>query len=171
MPMIVAGHGQIAQMTLPPGWAEVPQGEQIGLAGVRSVREFKPGAQCEATLCLFFRGEPVDFYAGQQFVAVLKEPPHVLTLQQWELLVDVLGTTSDPKAFQLDEAQTLDLNGKRVLVVEGIWAVYQHKSYQIYVDVDGSGRFIQEIYFIGPKEQFEQYRSLAKQAIDSIVWQ
>lgn len=169
--MIIAGHGQIAQMTLPGGWVEKPQGEQLGLTGVQSLREFHPPTDANAKLCLFFRGEPVDFYAGEQFATVLKCPVHELNNKEWQLLFDILGPTSDPKAFQLERAQTLDLNGKRVLVVEGIWQVYQHKAYQIYVDVDCSGRFLQEIYFMAPKDQFEQYWGLARLCLNSIMWQ
>jgi hypothetical protein len=168
--MIVAGHGQIAQLQIPPDWVESTPDAPLGSSGGRGDREFHPPGRTDVTLCLYYRGAPIDPSSAEEFSAVLSKTAHVLSDEEIDTLFDVLGNAANPNAFDMRYARTIDLRGKTVLAVEGVWTELKIEGLHFYVDADGSGRFVQEIYFTAPRADFDGYGESVKAALASVEW-
>lgn len=163
-------HGQIATMTFPPGWIEGPPHEFRGGVGTKSFREVHPVDAPNASMCFYFRGLPASEAAGQSFQAVLAQPAHVLTADEINSLDEILRGKGSAQEFQVGAVQTEDLNGKRLLAVQGRWLERQEDVLAIYVSADNSGRLVQEIYFQAPVHLYARYLPEAQQAMRSIKW-
>lgn len=168
--MIVAGHGQIAKLELPPNWVEKTVTPPLGSLAARGEREFNPPGQDDVKLCLFYRGYPIPASSAEDFKQIISLTPHVLSDDEIDQLTDVLDNLANSEAFELRYARTLDFRGRTVLVVEGLWKVLQHEGLHFFVDADGTGRIIQEVYFTAPKADFDQYVDTVKQALSSVEW-
>ena len=72
--------------------------------------------------------------------------------------------------FALSSARVEDLNGKKVLVVEGQYTQSGDKIHAVYVDADGSGRFVQEIFYQSPKDEYDAYWKEAGKEFKTIDW-
>jgi len=167
----IVNHGQIDRMTFPQGWVAGEPAPNPGI-GSRSFREVYRSDDRDSSMCFFYRGLPVNDQAAQTFRAVLSVPAHELTQAEIEPLSEILRFKTPVKSeqFTMTSARTEDLNGKLVLIVEGRYTGGAEQIYEIYVDADGSGRFVQEIYFQAPKEQYERHFKEASDAINSIRW-
>ncbi len=167
----IVEHGQIIKMVFPEGWVEGPREKNPGI-GARSFREVHPEASPKTMLCFFYRGLPISDNGAANFRSVLEKPPHELTADEIKSLKEVLKmkTPIESAQFQIASARTEVLNGKKVLIVEGSYPEAGEQIYEIYIDADGSGEVIQEIYFQAPQADYEQYLPAAQEAIRSIVW-
>jgi hypothetical protein len=164
----ITNHGQIAKMTLPAGWEEGPS--TSGGIGTRSFREVHPIADPDAKLCFYYRGLPTSAEAGKSFRTVLDKPPHILTRAEIGSLNEVLRGKNDPTVFSPVMIKTEDINGKRVLTVNGRLNEKQADVKSILIDADGSGTVVQEVYFQAPKELYLRYMKAARDAMESIEW-
>jgi hypothetical protein len=164
--LIVAGHGQISQLVLPAGWIEGDPSE----SGARLLRPFNLPGNVDVEICLYYRGGPMSDNSAELFANLLKEPAHTLSQHEYDLIWEVLEHASDPRAFQMEKAETIDLNGKRVLAVLGFWPASGLKSYMLMLDADGTGRFVQEIYYSAPADLYATYLSMAQASLQSIEW-
>lgn len=163
-------YGQISQMQIPADWVEGGPYEFRGGMGTRSFREMHPRADSGAKLCFFYRGLPVKEHSAAAFREVLSKPAHVLVPSEIKVLGEVMRDKSASGEFISVVARTEDINGRRVLVVEGRYIQSQHDVFAYYVDSDGSGKFVQEIYFHAPKEKYLQFSRQAREAMKSIQW-
>jgi hypothetical protein len=168
--MIVAGHGQIAKLELPPGWVEKNVTPPMGSSGARGEREFNPPGRDDVKLCLFYRGSPIPGSSAEDFQQIISLTPHVLSDDEIEQLTDVLDNLANAEAFDLRYARTIDFRGRKVLVAEGVWKVLQHEGLHFFVDADGSGKIIQEVYFTAPKTDFDNYVDTVRAALGSVEW-
>lgn len=168
--MEVINHGQIERMSIPDGWVEGPPATFQGI-GTRSLREFHPLEAPEAQLCLFYRGLPVNEQAGQSLVSLLNKPDHELSGEELSSLREILRERSDPEVFELVSVpQVRNLNSRLVLLIEGSYKQADKYLEEILIDADGTGRVVQEIYFIAPADAYCAYAAQAKQSFDSIRW-
>lgn len=165
----ITNHGQIASMDIPTGWVEGAAKVYAG-AGTRYFRQFYAPDIPDAKLCLFYRGLPVQPRSAQTFREVLALPAHTLEESEITALAEVLRDRGDSQQFQMRDIRTEDLNGRRVLVVEGTYDRIQQDTYALCVDADGTGRFVQELYYLAPFIDFVSLKAEADEAIKSIVW-
>jgi len=165
----LTNHGQIASMDMPAGWAEGPAKTYTG-AGTRSFREFHSPDIPDAKICLYYRGLPVQPNSAQTFREVLAKPPHTLDESEISALKEVLRDRGDTEQFHLRDIRTEDLNSRRVLVVEGTYDRIQQDTYAVCIDADGSGRFVQEIYYLAPFIDFVASKADVDDAFRSISW-
>jgi hypothetical protein len=161
-------HGQIAKMSLPPGWEEGPA--TSGGIGTRSFREVHPEADADAKLCFYYRGLPASDEAGKNFKQILDKQPHILTKNEIVSITEILRGKDDPKTFTPVMIRTEDINGKRVLTVNGRLNEKQADLKSILIDAEGTGTVVQEIYFQAPKELYLRYMKAARDAMNSIQW-
>jgi hypothetical protein len=165
--MIVCGQGQVVRMSLPAGWVE--GSTQTG-PGARLVRNFYPEVSPETTICFYYRGMPISEGSALIFRAMLTEPPHELVEDEFESLQEVLGHIYGAEAYERLTARTQNLNGRRVLVFEGHWIESKRYSMDIFIDADQSGRFVQQIYFLAPLDEYRRYVESVEKAFSSIIW-
>jgi hypothetical protein len=164
----ITDRGQIKSMTLPSGWEEGPS--TSGGIGSRSFREVHPAEFPDAKLCFYYRGLPTSEKSGDAFKAILDKPPHILSGAEISSLDEVLRGKDDKTVFSPLMIKTEDMNGKRVLTVNGRLNERQDDLKEILVDAEGTGRVVQEIYFQAPKELYTRYMKNAQQSMNSIEW-
>jgi len=165
---LVLNHGQIQSMKLPEGWIE---GEpRSNVVGRSSLREFHPPDKPEVMICLYYRGLPVGAKAGDCFRTLLSEPAHLLKGAEMKSLEEILGEKADKNSFSVIMPRTENLKGRRVLVVEGQYKVLQTSTYALYINADGAGRIVQEIFFWAPTGSYERYLRDVRQTFQSVSW-
>jgi hypothetical protein len=163
-------HGQIAEMTLPVGWVEAPPYRFRGGVGMRSFRKVYPPEAPQVVLGFYYRGLPTTEESARGFHAILSEPPHALRHPELNALAEVLRDKAHREDFAARTVRTEDVNGKRVLVVQGTYTIIQEDCLEIFVDARRDGAVIQEIFFQAPTAEFRQYLPAAKRAFQSIIW-
>jgi hypothetical protein len=160
--------GQVHEMKIPSGWMEGQSVKPVG--GSSLFREFHPSEDPEVKLCFFYRGRRVSDQSAKAFHSALEQPAHTLKANELESLREVLREKGNPQQFNITAARTEDLNGKRVLVVEGKYLNTELESRALFVDSDGSGSAVQEIYYQAPRAQYAQNLQAAIDAMKSIRW-
>lgn len=160
-------YGQIANMAMPEGW--VP-GERVNnIVGNSSFRQFHPKNSPEARLCFYYRGRRIAQSAGTRFLQLLSKEPHLLNAKEIAEVAAVLRDKAHA-GFKLFKAKTERINGKMVLIVEGRFVEIQQDARCMFIDTDGSGTAIQELYFQAPSSKYLSYAGQARQAMESILW-
>ncbi|HEY9867590.1 MAG TPA: hypothetical protein V6D08_00160 [Candidatus Obscuribacterales bacterium] len=168
--MRLRNHGQVAVIDLPEGWVEKPAETMRTTIGTRSLREFHQPDEPEACICFYYRGLPLTTVGAAAFRTTLHQPEHLLSAKEIESLSEVLKERVDPWVFVIESARTLDWNGRRVLRLEGQYRETGANLIEIFVDCDGTGRAVQEIYFIAPAGSFARYAQTADKALRTIQW-
>jgi len=166
---VLSDYGQIHAIDLPYGWIESDKKHVSGV-GTRSFRMFHPPDVPAVMLCFYYRGLRISAAAGENFRKLLDQPAHRLTAPEIASITTVIRDKSDPKEFAVADARTEDSDKRRVLIVEGNYVRSGEKVINVFVDTDGSGTAVQEIYFQAPSNQYSDYFSTAKAAIYSIKW-
>ncbi len=131
--------GQIDSISLPTGWAE--SAIQTGAAPGSSYREIASKDNPDARIAFFYRGHKLASADGAQFHSCLKDPAHTLSATELQSLSAVLRDRI-PGGFTVSNAATLDLQGKRVLQVEGQYSQSKQQTKAIFIDADGTGRVV-----------------------------
>ena len=167
--MIIINHGQIAHMQLPDGWREHEEPQGV-LTGPRSLREFYNPSGNQAHFGLFYRGQPIDDASAKDFQSILNLEPHALSNEERDRIFEVLGNAADPLAYEFSKCSTIELNGKRLLAVEGQYLGSKTNTIELFIDADGSGKLIQQIYFSCPEKDFTAQEPFAREAFSSIKW-
>lgn len=193
----ITNQGQIKEMSLPLGWKEatVAQGSDI----LRSERIFRPkysesseekrakGAGDEydengvkvqnrakdmtsSQIVFFYSGRPNSEADGNAFRNILAEPAHKLSAEELKSLEKTLGDLADKESFKLSEAQSRDVNGKRVLDVKGTWLFNNNQYHGLLFNGDGSGQVVQQIYLMAPESVYRTLNNDLELAAGTIKW-
>ena len=93
---------------------------------------------------------------------------HRLSVRELESLAPVLGNMSDADAFALRLALVLELKGKPVVVVEGVYTANNHRCRTLLLR--SSGNMIELIYYQAPADLFDSYAPVIDLAFKSIIW-
>jgi hypothetical protein len=157
--------GQIEAMSVPDGWVKRAD---VRLAAGAGLVEYHPPGHNDIRLNSFYRGSRISAEAAQAFNQCLAKPPHDLKQDELQTLSQVLRD----KSYDFNgSAKTEDLNGKRVLVVEGRYTDKEHTASQtIYVDSDGTGSAVQEISYTACAQDYQANLNKAQKAFNSIIW-
>lgn len=168
MSTLVSDYGQIKSMSLPAGWLEYEHESQP--SSPFYLREFSAPGNPEVKIAFYYRGRRVDARSAEAFHNTLSAEMHDLTSSELEALALVLRNMAEDGAFETERARTADLNGRRVLTVQGLWTASALKSCAIFVDAEGDGEIIQEIYYVAPDMVFDRFAGTATAALRSIEW-
>jgi len=161
--------GQIASIELPDGWIEEAE-EPSMFSGGRHSRTFSSPNNSEVRFTFFYRGYPVSEADAEKFSEALGKPPHMVLSAEFHSLSEILGNLSDQDVFKPLISKTDVLNGKTVLVVEGEWLLADQYCQQIFINADGSGTVVQEIFFQAPKLEYARHMKMMKQIFSAINW-
>lgn len=165
---IVEDIGQIRQISLPENFVEGQR--QDNVEGDSSLRRFYSPADSEVRICFFYRGYGINQLTAEQFKKTLGLPPHALSKEELARLGDLFGDKSNPQMFLQAGARTESLSGMPILILEGTYQPIVERNCTIFLDADGSGRFVQEIFFQAPADRYSPNFQLFSQALTSIVW-
>ena len=162
----VISTGQIQSLPVPKGWELRPD---VRLPAGAGLTEYHAPGHDDIRLNSFYRGSKVSDQAAQAFKDCLAKPPHQLQDNEIKALSEVLRDKA--RDFDIFFASTQDINGKRVLHVEGSYKDSAHTSSQTdYVNADGSGSVVQEISYTASGKDYSAHLSEAQTALKGIVW-
>lgn len=169
-PIEIHNYGKLSSLVMPVGWIE--DKPESGETDSRRCREFHPQVNKSVRLVFFFRGTRASPEAAEQFRLVLSKRAHVLSPAELKKLGEILRDKAEPERFKIMVAATRELNGSRVLVVEGSYLDTNNKreAYAMFIDGDGSGSIVQEISFLAPKREYPSFFADATSSFKSIQW-
>jgi hypothetical protein len=159
--------GPISSMQLLEKWLEA---KAVKAVANDHLREFISTDNKNVKLCFYCRGNRIAAGAARDFHGILQEPDHILSEEEIESLSIVLRNAAYTESFSTSSIKTQTINGKRVLIVEGIWRVNQIFDLSIFIDSDNTGSVVQEIHFFAPALNSDNYLKDAHEAIESITW-
>jgi hypothetical protein len=169
----IADLGQVDSLFLPDGWRHVDV--QLPSGNNAFYREYclkdNPGVK----LCFYYRGQRTTSGTAEAFSELLGSPPHELT--EFELnhpgVLETLRNRDAGKGFTVTDARTCMLGGKLVLAVQGYFAEakpVRQDVYAIYIDSDGTGSAVQEIYFQAPQLEYAEQIDFIQKSLAQIRW-
>lgn len=158
--------GQIREFSLPPNWKyggkqEYPQ-SYVYLWESRS----------EPVAMISVEAPPdLTSYQAADVMSVLDQAPHLLTPAELQLGgVDMLvRSTYREGSFDILNAQTVDIDGKKVLRVKRKFKdprLGQDDS--LIINADGNGKSFQVIYFWGQADAYEKHHAEAENSFQSL---
>lgn len=160
--------GQIESITIPDGWEELYEKREREVPF--TIRQFHPPEDETAILSFFYRGRRIDEEGSDRFRTLLNKPAHSLSQEEFYALSSVLRDKTDPEEYQVVIAKTEDFNGKRVLIVEGRYLGTSEDNRHMFIDSDGTGGAIQEVYYQANRYIFPRYYRAAAAAMKTITW-
>lgn len=165
----VLDRGQISSMSMPAGFEK---GTAVaGTYANNSFQEYHLSSNANVKFYFEYRGSRMGAESSKVFRETLDKPPHPLTPQELESLHQVLGANrSNKEDFKINSAKTEDLNGKRVLTIEGRYPQHGLSARTVFVDSDGTGSAVQEITFQAPTAEFFKNTAASLIALKSIKW-
>lgn len=190
--MQLSNIGPIKQLTVPPSWEKMATSVALPNHMQLPVFIFRPrNAESLVEMGIFFRGRMESEKDGLMFRDLLLRHQDIrektaLMPQEIKDLVHVLDLTGFnqysfpqeksgyPPDFHLRSAELVPLNGKIVLKVVGDFVttgVVDAYYYGIYIDADGSGRKVYEVFLrAGDKQEFMRSLTAYKAALSTISW-
>jgi len=165
---IVEDIGQIRKIRLPDGFVESSRQENV--EGNSSLRTFCFADDPDVRICFFYRGYCVNEPTANQFRKTLEPPVHVLSEDELARLTDLFGDKSNSRVFSIAGARTEMIFGMPILVLEGTYDPFGERNCTVHLDADGSGRFVQEIFFQAPINRYLIYFSRFADCLTSIEW-
>jgi hypothetical protein len=166
----VISRGPVRQMRIPHGWS---WGERRNSGSqLNSYQELFLRNNPEVTIWFFYRGSRISEASTKLFHEILAKHDHLLSKTEITSLSDVLKEQADPQSFDLLIAKAAEINGRKVLVVEGRYRETHLDRYHLYLEADlhGQGGVIQEIFYQAPKENYFRHLAEAKNAFNTIQW-
>ncbi len=165
----VIDRGQISSMSMPAGFEK---GKTVGgTFANNSFQEYHLSSNANVKFYFEYRGRRMGAESSRAFHETLERPPHVLAPQELESLHQVLGANrSNKEDFKINSARTEDLNGKRILTIEGRYPHHGLSARTVFVDSDGTGSAVQEITFQAPTAEFFKNTAASLNALKSIKW-
>ncbi len=167
--MKVANLGVIRSMLLPEGWLASRQ--IFAQAGNSYLLRYTPPGLSQVRLCFFYRGKLTEVDSGRALRRILQQKLHRLEPAEIEELSEILRDQSSPELFQLEEAMTIDLNSRAVLMSHGRFVEFNFKAYSIFIDSGEDGCAVQEIYFTAPPQMWDRYLPPVLNSLAAIEWQ
>lgn len=82
----------------------------------------------------------------------------------------MLRNLAEESEFQIEKAETRDLNGKTILWVEGRWKDAPYRNATIFVNADGSGRVVQEVSCFAAEQEYQEYAPVFEHILGSLEW-
>jgi hypothetical protein len=163
--------GRIATVKLPPGWHQAEVNESP--PPFSSVYKFSPADKSDVILGFIRGGIPMTDGAGRAFMQTLSSSAHELTQREVNSLKEMLPEEADPDLFDRISCRTEDLNGIKVLIMEGNYKYrdYKNKVFHVFIPADDTGKRIQQVYFTAPNQSYNDYEPRALESMRSIVWQ
>jgi hypothetical protein len=167
-PPLVVGEGQVARMVLPNTWRD---GRTLkNVHGNSSYHELNAADDKDSKLSFFDRGTPMTDASAKAFHDVLARPPHNLNAAEVASLRELLRGKGDSTVFEFNAARTENLNGRRVLCLEGLYKEDSVAMRAVLVAANATASVVQEIEYQAPKAKYQAHLNEVNAAFKSIVW-
>lgn len=150
---------------LPSGWVQV----QPNFSYRGSLKQFGPPAGKQTAITIHHYRMKKS--TGRNLKKIFAAPPHSLDSAELEELADLVPECSNDAVFILSYAKTIDLAGRRVLVIEGKNKQTSKDSYFVYTaSADTGFEDYTSVSFEAPHEDYVRYRDQAIEAIHSLTF-
>lgn len=157
-------YGQIARMTLPP-WPEVPPRTPV----LGPVKRYQAPGDGRTRLLFSRTGHPLPSDQAALFASLLNRAPcRVGADHLWDLIALTHDMPSSDH-FEVHAARTEAWNGRAVMIIEGLWKSDGQEEFHMFV-ATGDPEFVDEICFIGPREDFARHKAEILRCFHSIEW-
>lgn len=160
--------GQIVRLELPSGWVKSP--DKHTLPATANFVEFHNLKNPEAKICTYFRGHRISPSAGANFKKQMAAPAHKFSQEEYLELGEVVRDKAKDKDFEVKRHESIVLNGKTVLLVEGTYREIKQKAYAIFIDAEGSGEVVQELFYQAPEGIYGSHLKEAEESFKKIEW-
>jgi hypothetical protein len=166
-PAFLGRHGAVERMRIPGEWVEWRSD-----IGIFHKLGFHRRGRSDINVSSYFVWSPESGKNAENFLRVLKKPPHPLSRDEIQSLRPVIDRLSEsaPGEFEIRSAKTRDMNQRRVLVVEGRWTKHRVDAYLVLVDASGCGKLAQQLAYTAPVADYRLRLADAQAAFDSIFW-
>ncbi|HEY9868630.1 MAG TPA: hypothetical protein V6D08_05650 [Candidatus Obscuribacterales bacterium] len=168
MTTVVEDVGQIQLIELADGFVEGAHLDNV--VGDSSLRRFHLKDDPETRICFFYRGYGVNEPTAEAFSNVLESPDHVLAPVELAVLGDLIGEKANHEVFSIAGARTEQVADRRVLIVEGTYKATGERNCTVYINADGTGKFVQEIFFQAPADRYLPNFPLFSESLMSVEW-
>lgn len=165
--------GAVDRIDIPPQWKEGKREDNV--RGNSSYREFIGTANDGGRISFFDRGLPLSDSSASVLKSILsKQAGSVSKVELFPIASELLGPVADPSKFDMNSISVAKLNGKNVLEIQGRYLDEpegkRKDSKQIFVDVLGNGKIIQEIELQSQQNKTVKLGSTFEKILKSIKW-
>jgi hypothetical protein len=166
--MLMSNQGAVKAIQLPDGWVEKEvQREPLSLLNVRRFQSpSEPGVQVQ----FVSRGCRYSSTVAGRLSTFLQREASPLTADEYRQLAPLLLDLADESMFELHGVCTFDLNGRRVLLVQGRWRPQQYWLTTVFIDVYGTGEVVEEVICIAPFAKHLEIQAMLDGILRSIEW-
>lgn len=145
---------------------KIPSGWQRSASEENESAHFSPGGFPNVLFAIWSRH--VSLLNHLSLCRVLSFGERVLNKAELESITPILGNMSDPSVFAPQIALVLELRGRRVIVIEGIYLANGYRCRSLFVE--SSANTFEQIYYIAPAAMFDKFEADADLAFKSIHW-
>ncbi|SRR5579883_2772545 len=163
------GMEPLDSISIPSEWTREKEGPS---GGDRSCSiNYRPASAPQVVLSVYYRGYEISEDEARPLASLLEEAAQELSPDRFYSLGHaVLANLADRSAFVLDSAETVRLNGKLVLAVEGSWKNGGKRFIGYILGADQSCTDLKEIFFEGQEPQFSRWQDQALRLMGSVTW-
>ena len=178
----VTEEGSIKRLSMPKHWQQaMPDfSDDRAMIGAPMLTEYNPAGDRATKMCYWnrsFGGTKESAETAMNFNRVLSQEPHHLSQQELKSLQNIIGNGvyANTDSFDIVHAETKKIHGRTVLAVESAYKdspsqPQGRRSYGVFIDADGSGRYIEQVYFAAPERAYQANLNEAVDCINSIRW-
>jgi hypothetical protein len=164
----VTNEGQIVRMSIPAGWSKSTI--KHTLPSTANFVEVNNNKDQKAKVFTYYRGHRISPVAGKDFHQILQSGPRDLTDTEYAGLAEVVRDKAKADDFTVTAKKVVNLNGRKVLLVEGMFKESKERAHSFYIDADDTGEVVQEVAYQAPDAIFDAHKKEADAALNSIVW-
>ncbi|MBX9772446.1 MAG: hypothetical protein K2X29_13810 [Candidatus Obscuribacterales bacterium] len=165
----IMDEGQIKFMSIPSGFVQQFM-EPSEWHHSRYVKNFHRTDNPNVRILFYFRGNPLSEDEAGNFSRLLTTPSHILNSEEIESLELMLYEDCLPETLKLAVAKTEKINGRDVLRFEGTWIEPDLYDVGIFILANPKTHLVQEIHFLCPAKDYEQFQHYFEEALKSILW-
>lgn len=156
---------ETVEMTLPEHWIESEHSPERTNMGY--LYTFIKANNSGPRICYFRRRSPLPARHADYFATVLAEPSHELSDLEWRKLNVIYFPAGHAEVFDKYKCETTDLNGRRVLLLEGWWKEQGEIHFSLYFKYESLVHML--VYSAAP-DVYQDFLPEAKKAFQAVVW-
>ncbi|CAN5575910.1 hypothetical protein BH11CYA1_BH11CYA1_21030 [soil metagenome] len=178
----VTEEGSIRRLAMPKHWQQaMPDiSDNKSMIGAPMLTEYNPEGDRATKMCYWnraFGGTKESTETAANFTRVLSQEPHHLNQQELKSLQNLIGNGvyANTDSYEVLHAETKKIHGRTVLAVESAYKENPsqpqgRRSYGVFINSDGSGRYVEQVYFAAPERTYNSNLKEAVDCINSIKW-
>ncbi len=164
--------GQIESISIPHDWIEGTSEDNV--RGDSFYREFSDVIS-GARISFYYRGRPLSDGTDTAFKSILgRDLGELSRIEFASIAPELIGVLAYSSNFEIKVIRVSTLNGKRILEINGRYldetGPLMTTSKQIFIDVLGDGRIVQQIEIQSPEDKSKVLESTLDMILDSIKW-